>query len=225
MDGLVEQFGCDAILCGRGTFNRDGRAETEGACKPCSDDFAFLGATKCESAEMEDWEIMWTVYDELAGNKWTIRDGWQIFETEASNVSTAVICDDFFGVQCTNGKISSVSLPDNELFGTVPNEIFALPFLEELDLSNNNIQIDNFFGAARAKAMSYLRLSNVKIEGIEGIGQLTNLEYLHLDGMSISMLLPEEVFDLTNLRVLDMQHSGFQGPLPSLLGRLSNLYL
>ncbi|KAL3926658.1 MAG: hypothetical protein SGBAC_013385, partial [Bacillariaceae sp.] len=96
MDGSVEQFGCDAILCGRGTFNRGGRAESPEACKPCADESPFLGVTQCDSVAMEDWEVMWTLYDKLGGDKWTKRYGWETFEEGASNVSTAVICNGFF---------------------------------------------------------------------------------------------------------------------------------
>jgi Leucine-rich repeat (LRR) protein len=223
MGGLVEQFGCNAILCGKDTYNREGRADDKGDCISCKDNYPYLGATACSSATQEPWEVLADFYEGMSGYKWTTNDGWNIFADASANVSNAQICDSFYGVGCDGDQISNISLPDNELFGAVPDCIFSLSSLQMLDLSNNNIQLTDMRGTGRAHALKSLKLSNVKIKSLDGIGNLTSLEELYLDGLSIVEPLHYEIFQLTKLKILDLQHSKFEGALPTLIRQLSHL--
>lgn len=67
--------------------------------------------------------------------------------------------------------------------------------------------------------------ANVKVQKLEGIGDIEGLRLLYLDGLDIEGPLPDELFDLTDLRILHLQHGSFSGPLPSKVGQLSNLEL
>jgi Leucine-rich repeat (LRR) protein len=159
----------------------------------------------------------------MSGYKWTTNDGWDIFADASVNVSNSEICDSFYGVSCDGDQILNISLPDNELFGAVPDCIFSLSSLQMLDLSDNNIQLTDMRGAEKAHALKLLKLSNVKIKSLDGIGNLTSLEELYLDGLSIVEPLHDELFQLTKLKTLDLQHSEFEGALPTLVGQLSHL--
>ena len=153
MAGLVEEFGCDAILCPSGTYNILGRAFTaDNMCVPCNDGNSFLGATTCEEpvpeAEgVDEWEVLLKFYEETAGEKWTVRDGWEVFDDIGAGGCLGElqefgldVCDGWYGVLCDNeGNITDIALPNNELFGTIPHVIFSLPSLETVDISNNNV--------------------------------------------------------------------------------------
>ena len=48
------------------------------------------------------------MYDSLNGDAWYEKSGWK---------TDAPICDEWFGVYCTDGRVSSVKLKSNNLTG------------------------------------------------------------------------------------------------------------
>ena len=233
MGGLVEEYKCDAIMCAKGSYSIQGRTMADGRrCEPCSDNSPYLGSTSCSSSasSQRDWVVLADFYTEMAGMKWKFRNGWDVFDAlfdgdtvedlESLNID---VCDDWYGVRCENGKITQILLPQNELFGLVSDTLFKLPSLQRLDLSDNNIQIENLHVAARAKYLTSLVLSNTKLESLDGIEQMAGLEQLYLDGLSIQEPLPGEIFELTLLKTLHLQHGSFSGTLPTLIGHLTKL--
>jgi Leucine-rich repeat (LRR) protein len=234
MGSLVEQFQCDAILCGKNTYNPEGRATTdESPCLPCSsDDSPYLGAMTCSAtqAAVDPWHILAEFYVTMAGEKWTLKDGWEIFDTlvnggvieDLENLGID-ICDGWYGILCQDGKFTRLSLPRNELFGTVPNSIFAISSLQVFDLSNNNVEMPNLKGATNAKNLTSLVLSNIKLQSLDGIEEMTWLEQLYVDGLAIKGPLPEVLFGLTALKTLHLQHGSFTGSFPPSIGQLTDL--
>jgi Leucine-rich repeat (LRR) protein len=237
MGGLVEELKCDAILCGIGTFNVDGRATGEGnPCLPCedADSTQFFGSTFCATSTSMDsiWQILAAFYVALAGEKWTIRDGWDIFDNLANGENPTSleslgidICDGWYGIDCENGEVTSISLPQNALFGTIPETVFSIPLLKVFDVSNNNVELPNLEVVGRAENLSTLILSNIKMEALDGIGQLTGLEQLYLDGQTFIANISEDLYQLTSLKALHLQHGHFVGTMSTDIGRLSNLVL
>ncbi|XP_057855608.2 LRR receptor kinase BAK1 isoform X4 [Cryptomeria japonica] len=70
-------------------------------------------------------------------------------------------------------------------------------------------------------------LRNLKLGGqlVRELGQLHNLQYLELDGNTISGNIPEELGDLKNLLSLDLSHNNISGSIPPTLGNLKNLHV
>lgn len=91
----------------------------------------------------------------------------------------------------------------------VPNYIFDLANLEELNLSNNEIS-----GAIQAeihnlKKLKILDLSNNKMTGVPAeIGQLKNLEILNLSNNLLTGL-PHELGNLQNLKELNLSGNNY----------------
>ncbi len=244
MGGLVEQFQCDAILCGRNTYNLLGRAfGSANPCLPCdtTNQTKWLGATTChgddsssqvEIESKEPWLILAEFHVAMAGEKWTIRDGWTAFDGLISGSATVDelrlldinVCDGWYGILCdTEQQITDISLANNELYGVIPDTVFLIPTLQAFDVSNNNVQILNMKGASQAQGLTSMILSNVKVQSIEGIGRMTNLRQLMLDGLNIEAPLSIELSRLTNLMTLHLQHGHFTGALPTEIGQLTNL--
>ena len=233
MGGLVEKYGCDAILCPKKTFNKDGRATGDSTlCKPCEDDTDVLGSRTCSTdpSKLKPWQILAGFYRALAGELWTVSEGWNILDSKLSTATeeevdslNVDICDNFYGVICENGEITQISLPKNEMFGTIPDSIFELSTLRMFDVSGNNVQMKDFRAVARAKSLSTLVLSDIKINSLDGVGDIDSLHLLYLDGINIKEPIPEALFELTNLKILHLQHGSFTGTLPTLVGKLSNL--
>jgi hypothetical protein len=166
----------------------------------------------------------------MGGDKWENKAGWEVFddlfdgetmeELEERNID---VCNgEWYGLLCRDGVPTRLSLPGNDLFGSVPKEVFEIPWTV-FDLSNNNVQMEDFSIIENPKNLTSLIMSNAKITSLGGIGNLNNLEQLYLDGLDIKDNLPDSLFDLTALRTLHLQHGGFKGPLPTMIGKLTQL--
>ena len=101
----------------------------------------------------------------------------------------------WYGTHCSTGAIYSLELRGNNLHGTLPTQLGALPNLWALRLESNP-----------------LLSGTVPTE----IGALQNLKILDLGNSTISGSLPEELLLLTQLVFLDTQGNAFSGTLPSL---------
>jgi len=150
----------------------------------------------------------------------------------------------------TERMIVEIHLPENNLQGTLPDEIMAFPFLTQLGLWSNNIEgnipakigqlenleslllDDNKFTGGITTEIGLLK--NLKMlslgfnPGIGGgipdeLGSLTNLEALYLPNMSLRGALPSSMQDLENLRELKLQSNKLRGRIPDWLGSLVNL--
>jgi len=243
MGGLVEQFQCDAILCEPGKFNSLGRAYgLDGLCLECSSQTAgsWFGNTVCESADDgitesdddTDWIALAQLYHATRGIHWIHRDGWEVFDTFAAGQESLVdlarvdinVCESWFGVSCDeNSKVTALALAGNRLYGDIPDVIFTIPTLETVDLSNNNVLLPDFQQISQPKNLTVLRVSNVHVQSLLGIGTLTNLQDLRLDGQTLEQTLPAELFGLTSLQILHLQQGKFTGHIPSQVGLLTSL--
>lgn len=90
-----------------------------------------------------------------------------------------------------------------------PAYIFDKTELEELNLSNNNIE-----GALQAEVrhlqnLKVLNLSNNQFTGVPAeVGQLKNLEVLNLSNNQLTGL-PQELGNLSNLKVLNLKGNNY----------------
>lgn len=139
--------------------------------------------------------------DDLPG--WTISSGWL---QSAANGG----CD-WYGIVCNdNGQVEKLSLPENELSGSIPPEIAYLhKSLTYMDLFNNVVH-------------------NVGDLGNSFLGELTGLTHLYLGDTYFEYAgIPPAMERLTNLVELDISFNSWFGPLTadpwSKLGNLEYL--
>lgn len=75
--GRTAQFGCDAILCPRGTYSEQGMATSSGGCRKCpgacrkcppGQTTIYIGSTECMKLDQKDILLMF--FDVLDGDKW-----------------------------------------------------------------------------------------------------------------------------------------------------------
>jgi len=208
--------GCDAILCDTGYFNAKGRATPTNLCVPCPN-AQFFGTTKCdELGSNEVWWILETFHTSANGEAWTGVNGW---------LQSADPCDGTWdGITCDNDKMNivEIDLSYSGMTGTPDDMIFNLPRLQVLNLSYNEINF-SFSGIGAAKDLRVLRLSETQVTSLEGVGQAISLNELHLTGNYLSGQIPDELFDLVNLRGLFMNYNSFTGRLSSKIGQMVNL--
>ncbi len=119
--------------------------------------------------------------------------------------------------------------------------IYALPELTTLALGENDIdsagwdQIadvmagsgddnNNNLGFELGEKLESITLTSNKISSVEGIDALAaSLKELHLTYNRISGPMPDELFELKNLKVLSISENGITGTIDKRLGTLTDL--
>lgn len=231
MNGLVAKYGCSAIACPAGSYNKYGKQiSDEDKCDPCPNQSlgAYLGLTSCISADAPPPPtavVLAELYRTTGGDNWHNNDGWSEvlqpvidkyshdgnFDLKSSDVEADLIGIDyctnskFFGVTCNDeGEVAILSLSTNNLEGTLPSSIlFQLPTLASLDLSYNHIELESGDGfAALEHAKSLTRLD------------LSNTLLSKFDGISKA---PH------HLTELNLSGNYFDATLPDELFTLSHL--
>ncbi len=126
----------------------------------------------------DDYAALCLLYNALNGEVWTKL--WKIN-------NSAITATAWPGVTFnTEGRVTAISLPNNNLAGTLPTEGFSLPYLETLNLSSNDIKGDL---AAFCEALVGGRDENEdenedEDENENGILKTLNLSYCNLTGLT-----------------------------------------
>jgi len=103
--GATKQYGCDGIVCPRGTYSVNGQASNDKPCVKCPEGRSnlYLGRSKCYP--LTDFDILTMLYEATEGNRWPqdLRENW--------GDDTKSFCD-WGGIDCNSrGEMTSFSLP------------------------------------------------------------------------------------------------------------------
>ncbi|KAK8468840.1 hypothetical protein PHAVU_006G133400 [Phaseolus vulgaris] len=112
-------------------------------------------------------------------------------------------CGGWDGIECTNSRITSISLASMDLSGQLTSDIGLLSELLILDLSYNR----NLTGPLPSN-----------------IGNLRKLRNLLLISCGFTGPIPATIGNLERLVFLSLNSNRFSGPIPAAIGNLSNLY-
>ena len=229
LGGVIEAFGCDAVLCSKGAYNSKGRQilGTE-KCESCPGN-QFFGTTTCSGNSatpsqapigtpiLSPFEVLSKFFDSTAGKSWRRNDHWK-----QADIS---VCE-WFGITCSSEgqeQVTDVILSSNNLVGIVPHEIFLLPYLQSLVLDSNVIEMQNLDRILDSTQFETLDLSNTGIKDVDGIGKSRTLRELHIKSNNLEGSFPEEIFDILTLEQLDFDFCHFSGTLGSRIAQLTNL--
>ncbi len=138
---------------------------------------------------LEELEALVALYNSTNGPNWTYNSGWLGSESPCS----------WYGISCSEGHVTAIDLPINQLSGEIPAELEDLTELTQLKLENNQLS-----GSIPPS-----------------LGNLGKLEYLCLAHNKLSGFLPAELGGLTNLDELYIYDNPLLGPLPMSLINLS----
>ncbi|MEM7133911.1 MAG: clostripain-related cysteine peptidase [Chloroflexota bacterium] len=105
------------------------------------------------------------------------------------------------GINCQEGRVTSINLPQNNLTGTIPDELGDLTNLVALRLQTNGLT-----GEIPA-----------------GLGNLTNLGELQLYSNQLTGTIPSELGNLTDLKLLTLYQNELTGEIPDSFDNLKNL--
>jgi Leucine-rich repeat (LRR) protein len=153
------------------------------------------------------------LYNATNGASWTEQTNWL---TGAA--------DTWFGIGVTSERVTAVTLPTNNLTGTLPAEIGNLTNLGVLNLHQNNIG-----GTIPAEVYSLTDLTELSLGSNQFtgsisplVGDLVNLQILRFENLPMTGSVPAEVFNLTGLETLGLS-GRLNGPVPASIGAITGL--
>ena len=138
-----------------------------------------------------DRAVLAAFFEATGGSNWRNSTNW----LSDHPIST------WYGVTAGGGRVTELSLAQNNLTGQLPAGLGNLTQLRGLDLYGNELT------------------GPIPTE----LGALTNLERLSLDENRLTGPIPPGVGNLTRLRLVDLANNELTGPIPPELGRLTNL--
>ncbi|MEM1124549.1 MAG: Ig-like domain-containing protein, partial [Bacteroidota bacterium] len=120
---------------------------------------------QCNTA---DWAVLQAFYVATSGDSWTNNSGWEQVDPMLHPSSPPSTCDlgSLYGVSLdANGRVSGISLPNNNLTGKIPDEIGDLSNLTTLVLNDNAIAGALPSALARLTNLTLLSLTNNELTG------------------------------------------------------------
>ena len=155
----------------------------------------------------------------LSVDQWTDQTSWL-------DDSNGDVCG-WFGVVCNNqGTVRAITLRDNGLRGTLPDEIAMLAdSLARLDIGENDIggEIPTIFGLLGNLRTLFMDLNNFEGQLPTEIGRMSSLQQWHLHRNNLVGDVPGEIAQLEGLEELLMWENGIVGTMPRDVCRFRNL--
>jgi hypothetical protein len=179
------------------------------------------GSTMCSAIFPEtrtESDMLNEFFDIAGGVQWTNKTNWK-----AEGVS---VCS-WFGVTCEtiDGReaVTKISLPNNNLSGRVASIIFYLPSLRVLNVANNKVAV-SLRDIGDAMSLQELDLTATEVASLNGVSEARGLQVLKIGNSAFNgESIPDEIYSVPALRVLDISQGGFMGEISSLIGGLTKL--
>ncbi|MCY4225001.1 MAG: S8 family serine peptidase [Bacteroidetes bacterium] len=184
------------------------------------------------------------LYHSTAGHQWITNSNWN-----TGSPSNALDLMSWYGVSVGDFSVRGISLPYNNLNGTIPpelrqlqnlwslillgnslvgeipDELSELSHLSELDLGENSLSGRIPMSLSHLKKMTRLELHHNALVGSipKELGQLKDLFTLKLSHNQLSGQIPEELGQLDLLYELNLAHNVLTGTLPRSLMQIQSL--
>jgi hypothetical protein len=133
----------------------------------------------------------------------------------------------WFGVTTDAGNttVRELSLPNNNLVGTLPDSLGNQTNLRWLDLHSNELtgSIPTELGNLSNLQILYLNSNQLTGSIPPSLSNLGNLLWLYLNSNQLTGSIPTELGSLPNLQWLYLYHNQLTGSIPSSLGNLNKL--
>ena len=208
-------YNCDGILCPKGTYNSYGRREKYKECHVCEyGGNDYLGSVTCNlgpsptpppsltpaphpvDAFNGQKELLMELYNDLDGPNWNGNTGWGGDESVCN--WDGIICGD------SGEGVKIINLKGKGLMGTLPKSIFELPNLQEFNVHlNENLDVseESLSLLGNNSKLTHVIFAGVKSLYLPGLKDANQLTYVDVSGNNIQGTIPNELFDLTNLKV------------------------
>ncbi|QRR03410.1 T9SS type A sorting domain-containing protein [Dyadobacter sandarakinus] len=142
---------------------------------------AFSGAVFAQGSLEGDRQALAAIYNANNGDDWFAKNGWNVPGKPGDNP-----CG-WEGVGCTGGRVTTLDVSINNLFGVIPPEIGNLSELRVLNMTGAGAELMPLQG-------------NIPVQ----LGNLLNLEELYLSGNTFDKENISVIGKLTKLRILEI---------------------
>ncbi len=155
------------------------------------------------------------LYDSTDGASWTDDTNW----LTANSLST------WNGVTVSSGRITQLSLSNNNLSGPIPAELGSLTELNLLWFHDNQLTGSIPTELGNLTNLTSLTLNRNQLTGSipPELGNDTLLTGLNLSGNQLTGAIPAELGNLTSLISLSLYNNQLTGAIPDAIGSLTNL--
>lgn len=156
------------------------------------------------------------LYDQLNGAAWGNSENWK----STQDINT------WYGVTTnTDGLVTELSLPQNNLTGNLPEVISSFTELKTLNVQNNALSGAIPDKISELKNLEELKLNNNQLANAipSGIGELTDLKQLNLSNNKLTGSIPANIGDLLSLEEADLSSNKLNAALPSTINQLVSL--
>jgi Leucine-rich repeat (LRR) protein len=178
--------------------------------------FALCTTTIVVKAQVNETDSLALVdlYNSTNGPNWFHHDNWLTGPVKK-----------WYGIGIDTKRVSTISLYNNNLSGTIPSSTGNLSKLRDLELHDNQLIGSIPPELGKLSNLSFFSLGNNQLSGSipPELGKLSNLTYLYLWGNQLSGSIPPELGKLSKLLSLAFEQNQLSGSIPPELGKLSSL--
>jgi len=87
-------------------------------------------------SDQQEFLALKAIYDSLGGAGWTTKTNWPAAGSWPSSATYSQFAT-WFGVTVTNGDVTSITMPTNNLIGKIPSAISGLTKVSNLQFQTN----------------------------------------------------------------------------------------
>lgn len=197
--------------------------------------FDIDSEAEIEASEIaHEREVLMKLYQSTDGDNWYNNTNW----------GSDLPLDSWYGVETKNGKyVSKLNLSVNHLCGELPQEVWSLPYLEELIIHNNRlsiripsdanqisdsierIDVGNYDGVGYVGEFSHYVADNdnIIIGGIpKSFKKLTNLSHFYAHKTQLTGTIPDEFWQ-PFLKDIWLQQNNMEGELSPAIANAKSL--
>lgn len=168
-----------------------------------------------QTIPLEECEALLAIYHATGGDDWTFSTHWGSEDDPSL----------WHGVTISEGQVTRLNLPDNNLTGSLPVQVGNLRHLTEFNLRENRLSGSLPVEIGNLTTLTSLDLSFNQFSGglPAGLFNLTALEYLYLDNNQFAGFVLAGIGNLNQLKVLWLHNNRLIGFPPAAITNLSNL--
>ena len=179
--------------------------------------FAILHFSANAQTLESDRAALVKFFNATNGQQWTNNTNWN-----ADSVQNPCY---WFGVGCTNGRVTTINLVNNNLSGTIPIERGEFTALRTLELGINKLTGTIPSELGTLSSLERLSVSNNQLYGQipPKLASLQNLKEFIFGGNYLTGPIPPALFNMANLTTINLGDNQLTGAIPNAIGRASNL--
>ena len=183
-----------------------------------------ISSLNCNMSSIQ-YSALQDLYTSTNGPNWDPDCNFNWLFSSSTNMVGSSPCH-WPGITCNSQcEVTSLSLGECNLHGSIPSSIGNLVNLTSLSLYDNSLSRSIPSSIGNLVSLQALGLYDNFLSGSipSSIGSLANLTYLNLDSNHLYGSVPSSIGNLNNLYYLDLGYNQLSGSIPTSIEKLVNL--